>query len=113
MEEVVPQVEDEGAFPQEAPGHVHRVGQPLGFLLKDVADGVTLEGHLQVPLRLRGDHDPDLPDPGLQEVLHGVVDDGPPRHPDGGLGAGVGQGTEPRAPSRGQDEPFHALKHTP
>lgn len=97
---------------QEVPGHRHRMGQALGFLLQDIAHPVALESLPDIPFRFRGDHHPDILYARLQEVFQAIVEDGPSRHPDHRLGPGVGEGAEPGAPPSRQNESFHGGQYT-
>lgn len=110
FEEVIAEVHHEGVVAEPFAGDLHRVGEPLGVILADEAEVgpvFAVERGLHRGLGFGGDHDPDLVDAGLEEVFDGVGDDRLSGDPDDRFGSGVGEGSQPRAVPRGEDQTFH------
>ena len=112
VDQVVAQVHDEGAVPQEIPGGLYGVGQAERFRLVDVGEAhapafTAAQAPFDLVAGLRGVDHPDLPDPGPRQVLHHEVQDRLVGHRHQLFGDAVGQRAEARPLASAQDQSLH------
>ena len=114
LQQVVAEVHHERARPQEGLGRQHGVRETERLVLEDVGDADpearAVSGRLfDLAAGLRGDHDPDLLDPGLGHRLDAVEQHRLVGHGNELLGARVGDRAQPRALAPRQDQSLQRL----
>ena len=110
-EQVVAEVHDERALPQELLGREQGVGESERGLLLDVGDpraelGAVARGLPDLLTGLRGDDHADLDDPRLDQRLDPVEEHGLVRHRHELLGGGVRDRAQASPGTPGEDQPL-------